>query len=217
MKTRLILFAVFLMLISNSNSFSQNYAVALKVSSIGVTAEGIRSFGENINARVGVSIFPLKINGGGGTTEDYKYTANVNLFVISALADWFPFNNFLRVTGGIMINLNKIKATATPTKTYVVGADYYTPEKLGNLEVNIKMNKVAPYLGIGIGNPTALASGFGFSFEIGAFYQGSPTVDLAASGLLEPSAAPDQEKLVEDNLSWFKLYPVVSLGITYKF
>jgi len=213
---KLIFLLLFLSVLIFQNTYAQNYAAALKLSSIGITAEGIRSIDEDFNLRLGVSMFPFKYNGGGGT-EDYKYTADLNLFAISALVDWFPFKNFFRVTGGLVVNLNKIKAVATPTETHIVGGDYYTPEKLGNMDVDIKMNKIAPYLAVGIGNPLAGVKGLGYSVEIGAFYQGSPKVDLTASGLIEPSAAPDQEELMESNLSWFKFYPVVSIGLTYKF
>jgi len=40
---------------------------------------------------------------------------------------------------------------------------------------------------------------------------------LSAKGLLEPSAAPDQEKQLESNLNWFKWWPVITLGLTYEF
>ncbi|MCK5591624.1 MAG: hypothetical protein KAI72_06690, partial [Candidatus Pacebacteria bacterium] len=92
-----------------------------------------------------------------------------------------------------------------------------TSEELGNLKANIKFNKVAPYIGLGFGNPTAGDSGFGFTFDLGTMYQGGAVVDLTADGLLAPTAAEDQERLIEDNLSWFKWFPVISLGLTYKF
>ncbi len=214
MKTRILPLLLGIFLLLAPDAFSQNYAASVRVSTTGINLEGIRSFGNEFNARLGLAFFSYNYDGGGGT-EDYSYSANLKLLSFSVLGDWFPFQNALRITGGLFVNLNKGDMKLTPAKTYTVGGSQYTPEKLGNLSALVDFNKVAPYLGIGIGNPTAGSSGLGFSLDIGTFYQGSPNVDLSADGLLTPSA--EQGPVIEDNLSWFKFYPVVSLGISYKF
>ena len=136
---------------------------------------------------------------------------------ISVQGDYFPFeSSSFKITAGLFFNLNEIDAIITPMEQ-TVGGDIYTLEDLGTMDANIKFNPIAPYIGLGFGNPTYGTSGFGFTFDIGTMYQGGSIVDLTAEGLLEPTAAEDQEKLIEDNLSWFEWYPVVSLGITYKF
>lgn len=217
MNNKLYRFIILLLFLLSATTFGQEYAAALKVSSLGINVEGMRSFGPDLNARLGFAWFNYTHEGGGGD-EDYEYTGDLKLFSISMLADYFPFGgNTFRLTGGILINLNKVDAVLTPTQTYTVGGDEYTPDKLGNLNAAVEFNKISPYLGIGIGNPLAGDSGLKFTFDIGTVYQGNPSVDLAASGLLEPSAAPDQEQQIEDNISWFKWYPVIALGLTYKF
>jgi hypothetical protein len=133
------------------------------------------------------------------------------------LADYFPFGNSLRLTGGFLINLNKAEIALTPTDSYVVGGDEYTPEKLGVMTADIDFNKFAPYIGIGFGNPMAGDSGLKFSFDIGTIYQGAPNIDLSATGLIEPSAEADNEATLESNLEWFQWFPVVQFGLTYKF
>lgn len=208
---------IFLFLVIASTLYSQDYAAALKLSTTGITAEAIRSFSPNFNARLGFSFFSYSLNGGGGSGDDYSYNAKLGLFTISALADYFPFERGLKLTAGLIINLNKFEADMKPTKSYTVGGDLYTPDLLGTMNANISFNKVAPYIGIGFGNPTAGSSGLGFSFDIGTIYQGSPKANLSATGLIEPSASPDQQKQLEENLSWFKWYPVLSFGLTYKF
>lgn len=196
---------------------SQDFAAALKVNTLGISVEGIRSFGPNFNARLGLAFFSYSADGGGGTGDDYKYSGSLDLFSISALADYFPWERGFRVTAGLLVNLNKGDAEMIPTKTYTVGGDQYTPDKLGVMNAKVDFNKIAPYIGIGFGNPTAGDRGLGFTFDIGTIYQGAPNVDLEATGLISPSASPEQEQTIEDNLSWFKWYPVVSFGLTYKF
>lgn len=215
MKKNSLLFILFFGL-AFSNIFAQEWATAVKISTLGGNVEVYRSFGDQFNAHVGFNYFTLDQDITG--EEDYDATFSVGLMSISALGDYFPFESSgFRLTAGVFINLNQIDATLTPKDEYTVGGDVYTPDDLGTLDANISFNKIAPYIGLGFGNPTGGDSGLGFTFEIGTFYQGGSIVDLTATGLLEPSAAQDQEQKFEENLSWFKWYPVVSLGLTYKF
>jgi len=214
---KVLRFFVLLITLSSSLLYSQDMAVALKLGTLGGGAEVMRSFGPNFNARVGVSFFSFNFSGGGGSSDDYSFDAKLGLFTISALADYFPFQRGLRLTAGLVVNLNKIETDMKPTKSYTVGGDVYTPDLLGNMSADISFNKVAPYIGIGFGNPTAGSKGLGFTFDIGTVFQGAPKAKLSATGLIEPSASPEQQEKLESNLSWFKFYPVVSLGLTYKF
>jgi hypothetical protein len=213
MKSKLIYYLIILGLSVNSYVSAQNYAAALKISTLGMSVEGIRSLGDHFNTRVGLSFFNFKFNGT-GDNEEWKYSAKVKLLSVSALADWHPFRGSFRFTGGALFNLNKSEATLYPIKTYKIGGTLYTPLLLGNASATVTLNKVAPYLGIGFGRPTS-GNCFAFSMDLGVIYQGSPKVDLTAQGLLEPSA--EQGPLIEDNIKWFKFYPVISVGSTYTF
>jgi len=216
MKKSLLLTILMLLSLGSTSVFAQDWAIALKASTLGGNVELYRSFGESFNVHLGANYFALKQDLDG--TEDYTAEADAGLMSFSALGDFFPVqSSSFRITAGLLFNLNEVDAILTPIKSYTVGGDEYTPDDLGTLDANIKFNPLAPYIGLGFGNPTSGESGFGFSFDVGTMYQGGSIVNLTAEGLLEPSAAEDQEKLIEDNLSWFKWYPIVSLGITYKF
>ena len=214
MKRKSLLFLLIFLSVGNSMLFAQDWATALKISTFGGNLEVYRSFGDQFNAHIGFNYFGLKQD---LEETDFTAEATVGLMAISALGDYFPFeSSSFKITAGLFFNLNEIDAIITPMEQ-TVGGDIYTLEDLGTMDANIKFNPIAPYIGLGFGNPTYGTSGFGFVFDIGTMYQGGSIVDLTAEGLLEPTAAEDQEKLIEDNLSWFEWYPVVSLGITYKF
>lgn len=216
MKKKTLLFAFLFCSIGLSSTYAQEWATSLKISTLGGNVEVYRSFGDQFNAHLGFNYFSLEQEMTG--EEDFDATFSVGLMSISALGDYFPFSaSSFRITGGLIFNLNKIDATLTPNEEYEVGGDVYTPEDLGNLNASISFNAVAPYLGLGFGNPTGGDSGLGFTFDIGTMYQGGSIVDLTATGLLGPSAEEDQEQQFEDNLAWFKWYPIISLGLTYKF
>ncbi len=213
----IVFLLLFTSLLFTPQIFSQDFAVGVKLSTLGGGIEAVRSFSPNINARLGFSLFSLSFDGGVSSEDDYKFNAKLGLLTIAALADYFPFERGLRITGGLIVNLNNFKADIKPNKSYSVGGDVYSPDLLGTMNADISFNKVAPYIGIGFGNPTAGSKGLGFSFDIGTIYQGAPKAKLSASGLIEPSASPDQQEKLESNLSWFKWYPVLSFGLMYKF
>lgn len=213
MSPKFLISSILFMLLSIPNVSAQKYAVSLKASTIGVSLEGVRSFGDQLNARAGLSYFTFNTSGGGGG-DDYTYDGKLKLLTFSALADWFPFEYNFRITGGIFINLNKGDLTLTPATTHSLGGTVYTPEMLGSLSATVDVNKISPYLGLGYGN-RLLTEGLGFTLDVGAIYQGAPKVDLTAKGLLEPSA--EQGPLIEDNIKWFKFYPVLAIGLIYNF
>lgn len=215
---RVLVFLCAGMLLLSASLRAQDYAASVKLSTLGVHIEAYRSFGSSLNARLGYSFINYNYHGSEKATEDYKIDANLKLASASILGDYFPFQSTsLRLTAGMIVNLNKPVVTAIPTKVITIGGDVYNAANLGNIGIDLSFNKVAPYIGIGIGNPTAGDRGFGFVMDIGTYYQGAPKVAMSATGLLEPSASPEQEAVVEHNLNWFKFYPVLSLGLSYKF
>jgi len=193
--------------------FAQSYAVALRPSTLGISIEGIRSISRSFDARIGVSYWALNYKGG-ESDEDYTVDGDFKLGSISALVDWYPNRAAFHLTTGVMVNLNSMDALLVPSTSHVVSGRTYTPEMLGNLSADVGFNRVAPYLGMGIGF-VHQGTGIGYMLDIGVMYHGQPKVDLAAEGLLEPSA--EQGSVIENNLSWFTVYPVISIGLLYMF
>jgi hypothetical protein len=213
MKTKLLLF-ILLPLISITGLKAQDYAASIKVSTLGVSIEGYRSITSQFNVRLGVSAFSYTANDV-SSSDTYTANADLKLTSVSALADWFPFESSFRISAGLVVNLNKADITLIPKKTYTQGKIKYTPDKLGQLNAELTFNKVAPYIGIGLGNPTAGAPGLGFTFDVGTFFQGGPKASMTATKLLTPSAS--QSGILEDDLKALKFYPVLSFGLYYKF
>jgi len=213
MKTKLLLF-ILIPLFSVTVLKAQDYAASIKVGTLGVSVEAYRSIGPDFNIRLGVADFAYTANNV-TSSDTYSANADLKLLSISALADWFPFESNLRITAGAIINLNKVDIALTPTKTYTQGNIKYTPDKLGQLNAELTFNKVAPYIGIGLGNPTSGARGLGFTFDIGTFFQGGPKASMSATKLLGPSAS--QSGILQDDIKALKFYPVLSFGLFYKF
>ena len=192
-------------------AFAQTYSLSIKPSTLGIVIEGIRSLSPRFDARVGFAYYTYTYSE--KDNSDYTLNADIKTSAVSAIIDWFPRESIFHLSAGFMYNLNGADAVLKSKNSHEVGGRTYTPAKLGNLFARVEFNKVVPYLGMGFGNGNDSHSGF--TFDIGAFYQGPPRVKLRADGLLIPST--EQAPIVEDNISWFKLYPVVSFGYIYNF
>ena len=115
---------------------------------------------------------------------------------------------------------------------------------LANLDADVDItNSVSPYLGIGGGNAVGKNKGLGFWWNLGVVFGGSPSVDLDTDvaiaevraefegdtssenveRIIEETQAAvdevidDEEEDIEDELDFVKIYPVLSLGISYQF
>ena len=209
---------LFLLVLSTPHINAQDYAVSLKASTIGMHVEVFRSFGTDFDVHLGGSFFSYTYNQTPSPKDDYLMNADLKLNSFTLLGDWFPFASYtFRLSAGLSYNNNKPNVVAVPTINKIIGGDVYNKDNLGNLGVDLSFNKINPYIGIGLGKPTDGVQGFGYTVDLGVYYQGSPKVKLSADGLLAPSASPVQEAIVEKNLNWFQWFPVVSFGLSYTF
>jgi hypothetical protein len=153
--------------------------------------------------------------------DDVNYDGDLRLLSFGLLGDIYAFETGFRFTGGGYINRNKVDITATPTGNVEIGGTVYTPAQLSNLDGRIKFNDFAPYAGIGYtGNRGD--SGWSFIFDAGVMFQGGSDVTLNATGpaTLIPGFAADLEREradIKDDVDDFKYYPVVKVGLAYRF
>jgi hypothetical protein len=221
--TKVKYFFVVLSLVLVSNVFAQpktvpvsptrSYAATLKLSSLGIGLDATTNLAKDFNVRVGGQFYAFSVNGG-KTGDDFIYTADTKLLSFSALVDYFPGGSIFKISGGLLINLNKVETNLVPGQSYVINGKTYDKSNLGDVTTTTEFTKVNPYLGIGIGNALAYKK-FGFTMDLGTTYQFEPQVSMTGNGLIAPTAR--QSDIVQNNISWFKLYPVLMFGLTYKF
>ena len=194
---------------------------ALKLSSLG--------YGVDISTPINET-YAVRFNMNGGSYSDSQssdgntYEGTLDLFTMGVLVDAYPFENNFRLSTGLYYNGNGFSGAVTPSSTQTVDINgvTYTSADLAKVNTDVTFNKVAPYFGIGWGND-ARDKGWGFTFDLGAMYHGSPTADLTAEGV-NPAIATQvnnglaqEEQNVNDDLSDFKLYPVISIGVNRSF
>jgi hypothetical protein len=218
-------FIVALGMLAAGAANAQDLAVSGKLGTLGFGLELTKAFSDSVTGRVGLNGYSYS-KGASQSGVDYDFKLKLN--TVSFLADWYPMGGTFRTTAGLMYNDNKATLDAKPsTGQYTINNVVYNAADVGSLKGEMAFNKAAPYFGLGWGNPVAKEKTWGFVADVGVLYQASPKVALDATcgaaivgtaqcTSLQSDTAAERSQL-ESDLKDFKWYPVVSIGVSYRF
>jgi len=165
-----------------------------------------------------------------------EYEGEMKLRSFGLVGDWHPFWGALRISGGAILNGNRLSAS-TEGMDLGIGLGEYDAE----LDLRMDFERLAPYLGIGWTTGRD-RGGLSFNVDIGAVVRSTPRVsatgraegcgfsistggdaEVDCSGVVgvlaeELSSNLEREhRELRDDLDKLKIYPVVSLGVSYRF
>lgn len=205
------------------------WAIMPEVSTLGLGASVTRRITPQFNARLGLNAFSFGVD---VEETDVTYEGDVELLNISGVADYYPFQNSgFKLSAGLIVNDNNVDGTLEPGVDQVtidgqpfdVG-DVAAGNDFENLDAKIDFpNDIAPYVGIGWGNPVRPDSRWNFNVNLGVMFLGSPEVSIDPVNVnqqvqdqVDQAIAQEVEEL-EDEISGFNIYPVATLGVSYQF
>ncbi len=201
-------------------AIAENFGLSLKASTLGAGVELSAGLGDNLNIRVGANYFKLnKTLEENGT--NYDFDLKLNSF--TALVDWHAFGGGFRITGGGVLDKNSLEGAAQASDFYDIGNQTFSQAEVGTLNGLINFRNISPYVGIGWGNMVSGDSNWTFTADLGVIFTGTPRVDLnSVGGTLSNNAIflaeiAREEQNVADDIDFFKFYPVVSIGMSYRF
>lgn len=158
---------------------------------------------------------------------DIDYSGDLKLGGGEAMLDWHPFHGSFRVTAGLTLNRNEITADAEPTNgTYELNGNTYLASEIGTLDGEVDFKSTAPYLGVGWGDVIDKDGRFSFIADIGVLFQGNPDANLNVNcGPAVPALecariradVDEEERELQDDAHDYKFWPVVSVGVAYRF
>jgi hypothetical protein len=221
-------------------SFDQpRVGIGVKGSLLGGGVEGAVRVNRFANVRGGFNMISYNRD---FSKDSITYNGQLAFKTVEGHFDIFPFAGKFHISPGVLAYIgNPITATAAVPagQSFSLGGTTYysdpTAPTTGN--GNIKFNQVSPMATFGWGNLVPRNHGhFSVPFELGAAFQGSPKATLNLAGNVCDALQPvvvncrpvasdptvqsniisEQTKL-NNSMSFFKIYPIISLGFGYAF
>lgn len=202
---------------------ARDWGLTGSVGTTGLSLHGSTALTSSLNARIGANFLQYSHD---ASTSGVDYDLKLKLRGIEALLDYFPMGNPFRISAGIVYNGNRFDARGIPNRgTFTLNNTTYPAASVGSLEGKVDFRNFAPYLGLGWGNAASGQKGWGFSADLGVLFQGSPRTTLTNSGCTAPAAicariASDvaaENRALNEEVEDFKLFPVVRVGVIYRF
>ena len=216
-------------------------AIQVKVGLAGIGLDLAVPAAGRLNLRVGGSFYQYNPT---LVVDGINVVGNLRLRSASVNLDTFPFGNAFRISPGVVVyNGNNISAVANVPagRTFTLNGVSYTSSVTDPVTGNFGLsfgNKIAPSLTMGFGNMIPRKGGhWSVPFEIGGEFIGTaPTISITLAGTacltgsVPPACAsiatdPTTQKNLAAELvtlngdipSQLKFFPIVSLGVSYKF
>jgi hypothetical protein len=166
----------------------------------------------NITAGVTGFGFSFSVNADDGEAGS-NYRAKVRLGAVPVYLSYYPGAGWFNLEGGILFNNNRVSYTSD----YVADGRNY-----GDVTGSTHFNTVAPFIGIGFGQPFS-GTRLSFTGNLGVAFAGGPGITLQPShALVEeiPGVAADiqaNQNELNNKAKWAEFFPVLSLGLDYRF
>ena len=204
-------------------------ALGAKASTLGGGVELTLGISPQLNARLGANAFTYSDR---REASGIEYDADAELRTGTLLLDWHPGGRGFRLTGGLVYNDTTVEGRSLPpaSGTYDIGGVPVPVELVGTLDATAEFDPIVPYAGIGWGNAVAPNKKVGFFVDLGVVFSGEADVTLnpriPANSPINTTpgarAALDillrrEEQDLEDDAADYDLYPVVAIGVTYRF
>lgn len=156
------------------------------------------------------------------TSDGVHYSGKIKFGTGGGFVDWHPWGGGFLISGGVVAGTRRIDLSGTPANNVTFNGDTYTPAQVGSVYGRAKMPSTAGFLGVGYDTTFVSRGAVGFNILAGAQFGGSPKVHLTATGLaastpqFQTDLAREEDKIRHD-LDFAKVYPAVSVGLTYRF
>jgi hypothetical protein len=198
-----------------------NFGVGVKAGTLGLGIEGRWDGLPWLDFRLGANAYSIDDE---GREANNLYQSELDLETIYLTANFhFPLSPF-RLTVGAMSNGNELSLIGAETGDYNFGGQSWTQEQVGVLTSTTSFASTAPYVGLGF--DFELFGKAGLNFDLGVLLQGEPEVTLVSTGTAggDPlfgdafaTALEAERQELEEDMSSFKAYPVISLAFVYNF
>lgn len=206
--------------LSSAANAQGDFAITGGVGTIGGTVEGQFQVNDYFQLRAGANYLTFSED---IDVDEITYDGDLDFSGFGAFVDIHPFGNSFFLTGGAYAGTKEIDLLATSDITVEIGDVLFTPAEYGQLEGDVSFDDVAPFLGLGFDTTFEGSGHWGFNILAGAALFGSGDVTLDAVGgtlsndpILQAELAREIAE-IEDEIEDYELWPVLQVGLSYRF
>lgn len=199
--------------------------VGLRVGTLGAGIEVSKTINEKWSARLSYGSVSRSTSTAANSLD---LTASLDMQHLGAIADYHPFGGGMRLSLGLFNNNQAVNFTAkAKAGNFTFNGTTYASASVGSAGGKVDFgNDLAPYLGLGWSSGSNNEGGLAFAMDAGVLMNGAPTaiftvtcgtgLSTAQCNTLKSDVSSEQDKLANDVKS-FTVYPVISLGLNYRF
>tara|TARA_B000000460_G_C21481106_1_gene377055 strand:- start:341 stop:1042 length:702 start_codon:yes stop_codon:yes gene_type:complete len=195
-------------------------SAAIGGGTLGIGPEVGWRFSDHMGVRADASFLRV---GADPSSDDLDYDARLKLQSYGAMVDVYPFGGAFRISAGARINRNRADLLAQlPGEGSVgLGDGTYTAAQVGRISGEADVKGFAPAFTLGWGG--SKRRGMFIAADAGVLLQGSVRVrEFTATGTSsgDPDFRADLEQerqAIQDDVDDYKVYPIVTLRIGYRF
>lgn len=153
-----------------------------------------------------------------GREEGVDYEGRYRAARGGVYADWFPFGNRFRFSGGMTYNQIKFTLHGRGGSATINGIDVDLTGE--TFDVTLRYPRWAPYLGLGWGHQPRETAGWDFFVDLGMsfgrFSAEAETTLVGKQGVTQEDVDAEKRKL-RDSVAKVRLLPYAAGGATYRF
>ncbi|MDE3105310.1 MAG: hypothetical protein KGK08_09065 [Acidobacteriota bacterium] len=209
-------------------------ALGFKVDTLGGGVEVATPLARRLNLRATVNFVDFSY---AFSLDGIAYTTKVNFRSGVANLDWFPFHGRFRISPGFVYFNNSLGGTVSvdPGKQFTLNDVNYInsiDDPVGGKVGITYARHMAPMVTIGTGNIIPRnGKHFSMPFEVGLVYTGAARMDITLSGTActvagcfnaatDPTTQQNLQQEIQSinqTISKFPFYPVLSTGVAFRF
>lgn len=120
------------------------------------------------------------------------------------------------VTSGVMLSRFNCEVYSFSERSINFNDVEIPPSMIGDINVIVDPSiSVSPYLGVVYGSLISSSKLVSLSVEVGTYYMGSPSIDVEATGVLQPTGSESHESSLESQFESYSLYPVIKFNLGF--
>lgn len=212
-----------------------SFEMGLKFSTLGAGIEAAVPVTQRSNLRIGFNAFNYSRD---ERQDGVLYSGDISFRSVQATYDWFPSRGTFHLSPGLVVydgNRLTAKASVPPGQIFTLQTANYVSDPANPVHGNASVDffKVNPIMLVGWRNLIPRMRRFEIPFEFGIIYNGTPRTFLELSGgACDPTGANCRnirtDPTIQSNIQFvrheferrvspFKVYPVVSVGLSIPF